>query len=45
MKFFRWGKRNAVSRSFHAKKDKETIAAWKLDLYNVLRIFKVRSVT
>jgi len=44
MKLVRWGKRNAVSRSFHAKRDEETIAAWKLDLDKVFRVFNVRSV-
>jgi hypothetical protein len=38
------GKRNAVSRLFHAKNDKETIAGWKSDLSRVLHIFNVRSV-
>ena len=38
------GKRNAVSRLFHAKIDKESIAAWKSDLGNALLIFNVRSV-
>ena len=38
------GKRNAVSRLFHAKIDKETIAAWKSDLAKALLIFNVRSV-
>jgi hypothetical protein len=38
------GKRNAVSRLFHAKNDKETIAGWKSDLSRILHIFNVRSV-
>jgi len=37
-------KRNSVSRLFHAKNDKETIAAWKLGLNGILHIFNVRSV-
>jgi hypothetical protein len=37
------GKRNAVSRLFHAKNDKEVIAGWKSDLSRVLHIFNVRS--
>ena len=44
MKLVRWGKRNAVSPSFHAKRDEETIAARKLDLDKVFRVFDVRSV-
>ena len=36
--------RNATSRLFHAKKDKETIATWKLDLSRVLHVFNVRFV-
>ena len=38
------GKRNVVSRLFHAKSDKETIAAWKSDLNKILLIFNVSSV-
>jgi hypothetical protein len=37
-------KRNVVSRLFHAKSDKETIAAWKSDLNKILLIFNVSSV-
>jgi hypothetical protein len=40
----KWGKRNVASRHFHAKKDKETIAAWRLDLEKILQVFKVRFV-
>ena len=43
MKIVKKGKRSAVSRLFHAKTDKETIAAWKSDLGKVLLIFNVRS--
>jgi len=43
MKLAGRGGRNAVSRSFYAREDKETIAAWKLDLDKVLRVFNVRS--
>jgi len=39
------GKRNALSRLFHARNDKETIASWRLDLNRILLIFNVRSVT
>jgi len=38
-------KRNAVSRRFNAKKTKERIAAWRLDLEKILQVFNVRSVT
>jgi hypothetical protein len=38
------GKRNVVSRLFHVKSDKETIAAWKSDLNKILLVFNVRSV-
>ena len=37
-------RRNAVSRLFHAKSDKETIAAWRSDLNRILHIFNVRRV-
>ena len=39
------GKRNAISRVFHAKDDQGTIAAWRLDLNRILHIFNVRSIT
>jgi len=39
------GKRNAVSRLFHSKDDKERIAGWRLDLNRVLHVFNVRSIT
>lgn len=38
-------KRNGVSRLFHAKNDKEKIAAWKSDINRILHVFNVRSVT
>ena len=38
-------KRNGVSRMFHAKNDKETIATWRLDLNRILHVFNVRFVT
>ncbi|KAF9793424.1 kinase-like domain-containing protein [Thelephora terrestris] len=34
------GKRSAVSRVLHAKKDKDTIAAWRLDLDRIRRMFE-----
>ena len=37
--------RNAVSRLVHAANDKETIAAWKLDLNRILHVFNVRCAT
>jgi len=38
-------KRNAISRRYHAKEDKEAIATWKSDLNEVLGVFNVRSAT
>ena len=38
------GKRNVVSRHFHAKNDKEQIAGWRSDLVRILQIFNVRSI-
>ena len=35
--------RNAIPRVFHARNDKETIAAWKVDLNRILHVFNVRS--
>lgn len=34
-------KRRAILRVFHAKTDKETIAAWRSDLNIVLEVFNV----
>jgi hypothetical protein len=42
-KVIKQGKRNAATRLFHAKTDKETITAWRLDLNRILHIFNVRS--
>ena len=39
------GKRNAVTRLFHVKNDKEAVTTWKLDLNRILHVFNVRSVT
>jgi hypothetical protein len=36
--------RNAVSRLFHAKNDKETIAAWKSNLNRTLHVFNVCTI-
>jgi len=38
------GRRNAISRRYHAKDDEEAIATWKLDLDGILRVFNVCSV-
>jgi len=35
--------RGLLSRVANAKNDKETIAAWKLDLIRILQVFNVRS--
>jgi len=37
--------RNVVSQLFHAKYNKEKIAAWKLDLNRILHVFNVRSLS
>ena len=37
------GKRNAISRFFHAKSDKRKIVAWRLNLGGILEVFEVRS--
>ena len=37
--------RNSASRLLHAKSDKETITAWKLDLNRILQVFNVSFVT
>ena len=34
--------RGLLSRLAHSKNDKETIAAWKLDLIRILQVFNVR---
>ena len=39
------GKRNTVSRLFHAKQDKEMIIAWRSELNGILHVFNVRVVT
>ena len=40
-KLVKWGKRNVIFRRFHAKKDNKTVATWRLDLENILRVFNV----
>ena len=37
------GKRNVISRHYHARDDKDAIATWRLDLNGILHIFNVRS--
>jgi len=39
------GRRSGVSRMFHAKDDKETIATWRSDLNRVLHVFNVCPIT
>ena len=39
------GRRNAISRRYHAKADKKAISTWKLDLERTLGVFNVCSVT
>ena len=43
-KVVKQGKRNVVSRHFHARNDKEAINAWRSDLNRILHVFNVRSV-
>jgi len=43
-KTIKQGKRNVLSRFFHATNDKETIAGWRTDLNRILLVFNVRSV-
>ena len=38
------GKRNRVSRLFHARNDKEMITSWRSDLTRILGIFNVRYI-
>ena len=44
-KVIKQGKRNAVSRTFHAKGDKDKILAWRQDLNGILHVFNVRAVS
>ena len=37
------GERNAISRLFHSRNDKDAIAAWRKELKSILQIFNVRS--
>ena len=45
MRVIKWGKRNVLSRSFHAKDNKKAIAAWKSDLDQIHRVFEVSPFT
>ena len=38
------GKRGPISRHFHAKNDKDKIAAWRSDLNRILQVFNVRPI-
>ena len=40
-----WGRRNALSRMFHAKNDKGTIATWRVGLNTILHVFNVCGIT
>ena len=37
----KWSKRNAISRRYHAKDDKEAIVSWRSDLDGILHVFNV----
>ena len=39
------GKRNVISRRYHAKDDREAVATRRSDLNGILHVFNVRSVT
>jgi len=43
-KLVKWNKLNVVFRYFLARKEKKTVAGWRLGLENILQIFDVRSV-
>ena len=43
-KVIKLGKRNVASRVFHAKVDRDKIAAWRYDLVRVLHVFNVRLI-
>ena len=38
-------KRNPISRYFHTKKDNEAVYIWRLELYRILGVFNVCSIT
>ena len=39
------GKRNVISRLYHAKDDEKAMATWRLDLGGTLHVFNVCSIT
>ena len=39
------GKRNVISRRYHAKDDEKAIATWRLDLDRILHVFSVCPIT
>jgi len=45
MNIIKQGKRNAISRRYHTKDDKEVIATWRLGLNRSLHVFNVCSAT
>lgn len=45
MNIVKLGKRGVIHRLFHAKQDKDTIAAWEAELNRILHVFNVRSIT
>ena len=42
MNIIKRGKRNVLSRSFHARDNEKAIAVWKLDFDDICRILEVR---
>ena len=45
MHVIKWGKRNVLSRPFHAKDNKKAIAAWKSDLDEIRLVLNVSPFT
>jgi hypothetical protein len=45
MHIIKWGKRNAFSRTFHAKGNRKAIAAWKINLGQIRRTLNMRLFT
>ncbi|KAF9643809.1 hypothetical protein BDM02DRAFT_3122889, partial [Thelephora ganbajun] len=43
-KIVKQGKRNAFNQRFHAKKDKETIATWRVHLNRILNVFNTELI-
>ena len=42
-KLGKWGKRDAISRWFHADDGKESIAILRIDLGKILQVYDMRS--